>query len=103
MVKGPLLLISGQAARGPAGWQPALRESRRRSVASCNVREWFCSTQIRLSAFGCVARERWQLIVKAKHPVMAGRENSVRLCLENPDEVRRSSKDSTVMLSHRLE
>jgi hypothetical protein len=34
-----------------------------------------------------VTRERWELIVTAKHPVMAGREADVKAALETPDEV----------------
>ena len=37
-----------------------------------------------------VTRGRWGLITTTKHPVMAGRESSVRLALESPDEVRQS-------------
>ena len=33
---------------------------------------------------------RWNLIVTAKHPVMAGRESLARAALETPDEVRQS-------------
>ena len=40
-----------------------------------------------------VTRARWELITTAKHPVMAGRESSVRLALESPDEVRQSRTD----------
>ena len=46
-----------------------------------------------------VTRNRWLVIVSAKHPVMAGRELSVRNALERPDEVRespRSYKNKTV-------
>jgi hypothetical protein len=45
-----------------------------------------------------VTRNRWLVIVSAKHPVMAGREFSVREALERPDEVRRSRIDPEVLL-----
>jgi hypothetical protein len=38
-----------------------------------------------------------------KHPVMAGRESSVRLALESPDEVRQSRIDSEVSLFYKAE
>lgn len=45
-----------------------------------------------------VTRERWDLIVSVKHPVMNGREADVRATLERPDEVRRSRRDAEVLL-----
>jgi len=50
-----------------------------------------------------VTRVRWELITSMKHPVMAGREWSVRLALENPDEVRQSRTDSEVLLFYKAE
>ena len=50
-----------------------------------------------------VTRARWQFIVNAKHPVMAGREQEVRVALEIPDEVRQSRTDSSVFLFYRAE
>ena len=50
-----------------------------------------------------VVQERWDLIVTAKHPVMAGREADVQAALRNPDEVRRSRRDQSVMLFYKLE
>ena len=46
-----------------------------------------------------VTRERWELIVSTKHPVMAGREADVKVALEAPDEVRQSRSDSEVFMS----
>jgi hypothetical protein len=43
-----------------------------------------------------VTHQRWELIITAKHPVMAGREGSVRTALEAPDEVRQSRIDQQV-------
>jgi hypothetical protein len=45
-----------------------------------------------------VSRNRWRVIVGFKHPVMAGREFSVREALERPDEVRQSRIDPEVLL-----
>ena len=50
-----------------------------------------------------VTRARWELITTAKHPVMAGRESSVRLALESPDEVRQSRTDPHVLLFYKAE
>lgn len=55
---------------------------------------------------GCrvrVTRARWELITTIKHPVMAGRESSVRQTLEAPDEVRQSRVDPQVLLFYRAE
>ena len=46
---------------------------------------------------------RWQIIVGMKHPVMRSRENDVREALRDPDEVRRSRSDPSVLLFYRLE
>ena len=50
-----------------------------------------------------VTRNRWLVIVSAKHPVMAGRELSVRDALERPDEVRESRIDPQVLLFYKAE
>ena len=43
----------------------------------------------------------WEFIVTKKHPVMKDKQNSVIRALENPDEVRRSRKDSNVYLFYK--
>jgi hypothetical protein len=43
------------------------------------------------------------LIATVKHPVMAGRESSVRLALESPDEIRQSRVDPEVLLFYKAE
>jgi hypothetical protein len=50
-----------------------------------------------------VTRARWELIATSKHPVMMGRESSVRLALESPDEVRQSRSDAEVLLFYKAE
>ena len=50
-----------------------------------------------------VTRARWELITTIKHPVMAGRESSVRLTLESPDEVRQSRTDPEVFLFYKAD
>lgn len=50
-----------------------------------------------------VTHARWELITTLKHPVMAGRESSVRLALESPDEVRQSRTDPEVLLFYKAE
>lgn len=43
----------------------------------------------------------WQFIISEKHPVLAGREAEVKETLADPDEIRRSRKDSEVFLFYR--
>ena len=50
-----------------------------------------------------MTRARWELITTIKHPVMAGRESSVRMVLESPDEVRQSRADPEVLLFYKAE
>ena len=50
-----------------------------------------------------VTRARWELITTIKHPVMTGRESSVRLALESPDEIRQSRIDPEVLLFYKAE
>lgn len=50
-----------------------------------------------------VTSARWELIVATKQPVMRGRESTVRLALENPDEVRQSRSDAEVLLFYKAE
>lgn len=50
-----------------------------------------------------VTRSYWELISTIKHPVMAGRENDVMDTLENPDEIRVSTRDAAVFLFYKLE
>jgi len=50
-----------------------------------------------------VSRAGWELITTVKHPVMAGRESSVKTTLENPDEVRQSRIDPEVLLFSKAE
>jgi len=50
-----------------------------------------------------VTKVRWELIATVKHPVMAGRESSVRLALESPDEVRQSRVDAEMLLFYKAE
>lgn len=45
-----------------------------------------------------VSRSHWELIIKVKHPVMAGRESDVKKTLEKPDEIRLSGNDPSVYL-----
>jgi len=44
---------------------------------------------------------QWDRIVTIKHPPMRGRMTDVIETLTNPDEVRRSTGDPTVLLFHR--
>ena len=43
------------------------------------------------------------MIATTKHPVMAGRESSVKMALETPDEVRQSRIDPEVLLFYKAE
>ncbi len=48
-----------------------------------------------------VTREYWNIIVRVKHPVMAGCEAEVREALETLEEIRRSKSDANVYLFYR--
>ena len=50
-----------------------------------------------------VTRTRWELITTIKHPVMTGRESTVRLALQSPDEVRQSRSDSEGFLFYKTD
>ena len=50
-----------------------------------------------------VTRERWHLITTAKHPIMAGREDVVKITLENPEQIRQSRSDPQVLLFYYAE
>ena len=43
------------------------------------------------------------MIVTLKHPVMVGREDTVKLALESPDETRQSRSDQEVLLFYKAE
>jgi hypothetical protein len=43
----------------------------------------------------------WNFIVSHKHPIMLGREAEIKIVLADPDEIRRSRKDSNVLLFYR--
>ena len=50
-----------------------------------------------------VTKQRWNLIVRDKHPVMSDEEASVRETLESPDEVRQSKTDEAVYLFYKAQ
>ena len=50
-----------------------------------------------------MTKERWDLIVREKHPVMRGREVDVRSALESPHEVRQSRHDANVYLFYSVD
>jgi hypothetical protein len=50
-----------------------------------------------------VTRERWEMITTVKHPVMTGRDGSVKLTLDSPDEARQSRTDPEVLLFYKAE
>jgi hypothetical protein len=43
----------------------------------------------------------WSFIVSHKHPIMLGRDAEIKIVLADPDEIRRSRKDSNVLLFYR--
>ena len=45
----------------------------------------------------------WKVIIKIKHPIMAGRVEEVKKTLENPDEIRLSKGDPDVYLFYKAE
>ena len=48
-----------------------------------------------------ISRARWETIVSSKHPIMRGRESDVHRALRDPDVVRRSKTDQSVLLFYR--
>ena len=50
-----------------------------------------------------VTKSYWELIVTIKHPAMAGREQDVKVTLEQPDEIRQSKSDKDVYLFYKAE
>jgi len=50
-----------------------------------------------------LSRARWQLVVTTKHPVMAGRQEDVRITLVSPDEIRQSRTAADVFLFYQRE
>jgi hypothetical protein len=50
-----------------------------------------------------VDKIRWELIIREKHPAMKGRESDVKSALENPNEVRQSKSDLSVLLFYKEE
>src|SRR3989338_1108005 len=48
-----------------------------------------------------VTRSYWKIIVSVKHPIMAGHEKDVKNALQNPEEIRRSKKDTSVYLFYK--
>jgi hypothetical protein len=43
-----------------------------------------------------LTRDRWREIVRFKHPAVAKYEDRIRKCLQEPDVIRASAKDSGV-------
>ncbi|GAB4496419.1 MAG: hypothetical protein OHK003_01480 [Anaerolineales bacterium] len=50
-----------------------------------------------------VTKAYWELIVTIKHPIMAGREEDVKMALAQPDEIRQSKSDEKVFLFYKEE
>ena len=50
-----------------------------------------------------VTKSLWELIVTAKHPVMAGKQTEVQAAIKEPDTIRQSRKDSSFYLFYKLE
>ena len=48
-----------------------------------------------------VTKAYWEMLVRVKHPAMAGREQQVQDALTAPDEVRRSRTDEAVFLFYK--
>jgi hypothetical protein len=46
-------------------------------------------------------RPYWEFIVTHKHPVLQGRDAEIARVLADPDEIRRSRKDPSVLLFYR--
>jgi hypothetical protein len=65
--------------------------------------EWLFEVLTPLGFYVRVTQQYWDLVVSVKHPVMRGREESVRDTLRTPDQVRRSRRDPSVYLFYRQE
>lgn len=65
--------------------------------------DWLFDVETPLGFRVHVTRRYWEIITTAKHPIMAGRVALVQHVLENPDEIRRSRKDTAVYLFYRQE
>ena len=50
-----------------------------------------------------ISRSYWEIIIRVKHPVMAGHENEVKSALQNPEEIRRSKADPSVYLFYKIQ
>ncbi len=50
-----------------------------------------------------ITEDYWQFIITVKHPPMRGREEDVKLTLQDADEVRVSKVDSSVYLYYKKE
>jgi hypothetical protein len=50
-----------------------------------------------------VSRRRWEVIISIKHPAMLGAETLVGEVLSNPDQIRRSRRDSKVLLFYKAQ
>ncbi|GAB3694707.1 hypothetical protein GCM10027592_15890 [Spirosoma flavus] len=48
-----------------------------------------------------IDKQRWELIVTQKHPILAGQEELIKDTLQQPDEIRRSKSDESVYLFYR--
>jgi hypothetical protein len=43
----------------------------------------------------------WKYLITIKHPIMKGKEDTVRAVLQSPDEIRQSSTDKEVFLYYK--
>ena len=48
-----------------------------------------------------LTRDRWREIVRFKHPALKGEEETARICVSDPELIRRSEKDPDVHLYYR--
>ena len=50
-----------------------------------------------------VSRQRWEVIISIKHPAMFGAEDLVSEVLSNPNQIRRSRRDSNILLFYKAQ
>ncbi|MBI5392377.1 DUF4258 domain-containing protein [Candidatus Woesearchaeota archaeon] len=48
-----------------------------------------------------ITKKRLELITKIKHPIMHGKEENIIDALRNPDEIRQSISDNSVLLYYK--
>ena len=62
------------------------------------MKDWLFQVESPLGFTIRCTQDYWTFIVSEKHPVLRGREDEIQQILMEPTEIRRSKKDSNVIL-----